>query len=258
MEEVSAFDAKEVGPYGQISSGGPIASCASTPDPAVKAYPKLKSEEPLYATVTFGGGAAPVVRYHFVLDQSEEKPPAADKPKAAADAPQQPAVQQPAAESPKEKADSKTPAKSSATAKRILTLRPATSRTAAMAKYDILYFDANRDLDLTNDPPIHVMKDPPTGLPTGASVKVFDTISFEVPLGGDAGAAKVRVVPVLQEYTSSGFTRRNPRARSSRIPSVKPSCGSCRQRSARPTCASARRNTWRSSCRPVSATTTSR
>ena len=93
MDEVSAFDVKELGPYGSVNVGGQSAMCTPQPNPEVKAYPKLKSKQPLYGVVTFGGGstlvtlgpAPPVptspVRHHFVLDESEQEAPPAETPK---------------------------------------------------------------------------------------------------------------------------------------------------------------------------------
>ena len=44
MEEVSAFDVKELGVSGGLLGGGPMLSCSPTPNPQVKSYPKLKSK----------------------------------------------------------------------------------------------------------------------------------------------------------------------------------------------------------------------
>ena len=92
MEEVSAFDVKEVGPYGVMMMGGQSAFCGPTPNSEVKAYPKFKSKRPMYGTVILGGAvavpvggqpAAPatVTRFQFALDESEAEAPPAEKPK---------------------------------------------------------------------------------------------------------------------------------------------------------------------------------
>jgi len=207
MEEVSAFDIKEAGPYGVAMMGGPSAFCTPTPNPEVKAYPKFKSKRPMYGTAVLDGGRAAVLaggrqgeppapvamaRYHFALDESQDEAPVPEKPK-------EPGA--PGESTEKEASKSK----SSETAKRIAsTLRGiASSEAASQTKYDLLYFDANADGDLTNDPVVHVTKDPPKGLPTGPNVKVFDTLAVQVALGGDAGTAKVRILPVLQAYGPS-------------------------------------------------------
>ena len=56
MEEVSAFDVKEVGPSGIGLVGGPIAMCTPTPDSRGEGLPKLKAKRPLYGRAIFGGG----------------------------------------------------------------------------------------------------------------------------------------------------------------------------------------------------------
>jgi hypothetical protein len=184
MEEVSAFDGQVAGLSVARLGGGPIFMCTPTPNPEVKTYPKLNSKQPLYGTVMFGGarGSAPVVRYHFVLDESEQAAPPAETPKA------------------EEKPESKTepPPKPGTLVERSRLGLPG---SVPETKYDLLYFDANHDLDLTNDPVVKVMKEPPKGLPLGPNLKVFDAIGVEIPAGGDAPAAKVRVVPLLQVYT---------------------------------------------------------
>jgi len=202
MEEVSAFDIKEVGPYGLAMMGGQSAFCTPTPNPDVKAYPKFKSQRPMYGTVILGGAPpvtaagqparpAAVARYHFALDESQEEAAPPEKPKEPG-----------ATEESKEKVKETAKSKSSETAKRIAsTLRGiASSEAGSQTKFDLLYFDANGDGDLTNDPVVHVLKDPPKGLPAGANVKVFDTLAVQVALGGDAGTMKVRILPMLQAY----------------------------------------------------------
>ena len=148
------------------------------------------------------------------MDQSEEDPPAAEKPKAG-DAPSQPAAQpDPAAKSKdsseKLSPDSKSKVEESPAAKRIAeALVPQTTQAGSGTKYDVLYFDANHDLDLTNDSPVKLMKDPPKGLPTGANYRVFDTISVEIPISGGA-PLKVRLIPMFQVFQAQTYTVASP------------------------------------------------
>jgi len=184
MEEVSAFDS-QAGGLSALRMGGPSFMCTPTPNAEVKTYPKLNSKQPLYGSVMFPGGtgAGSAVRYHFVLDESEQAAPPAETPKA------------------EEKPESKTepPPKPGTLVERSRLGLPG---SVPETKYDLLYFDTNHDLDLTNDPVVKVMKEPPKGLPLGPSLKVFDAISVEIPASGDAPAAKVRVAPMLQVYTA--------------------------------------------------------
>lgn len=202
MEEVSAFDVKEVGPYGTVMMGGQPAFCTPTPNPEVKVYPKFKSKRPMYGTVTLGGVPAapavgqpapppPITRCHFALDESEPEAAPSEKPKEPG-----------AAGRSKREAEETRKSTSAETAKRIASaLRGiASSEAGRQVKYDLLYFDANGDGDLTNDPVVHAMKEPPKGLPVELNLKFFDTITMQLPLGGGAPAAKVRILPILQTY----------------------------------------------------------
>ena len=72
------------------------------------------------------------------------------------------------------------------------------------SRYDRLYFDVDRDLDLTNDAVVSPMKDPPYGLAQllngPQATIVFNTVS--IPLGEDpkAKGQAVSVLPVIVLY----------------------------------------------------------
>lgn len=196
MEEVSVFDVKEVGPYGLAFVGGQMAVCTPTPNPEVNAYPKLKSKRPLYGfmmVVRSPTSPAGGVKFHFVLDESGEGAPPADKPNESPDTPKGPA----------DTAASKTEAKSPPPSKPSsmdLRSRFGSLGSATETKYDLLYFDANRDLDLTNDPVVKVTKEPPKGLTVGRNTKVFETINLQFEVPPDPETRKIRVFPTLQAY----------------------------------------------------------
>ena len=171
MKEVSIFDAGEAA-KGRF--GGHFVYCSTTPDAKVTVYPQLKSKRPLYGTLAIDANRFLGERgteYHFVLDASGEpnKGP-----------PQSPPSDPAAAAKAKE--------------------------SEPTENYDLLYFDANRDLDLTNDPVVRLMKKPlPPALAAEAGMPepvVFDSLSFSVDFGPDVGVRPLRVVPLLEEVTA--------------------------------------------------------
>jgi hypothetical protein len=142
-EKDAAFELKEVSIFDNGNAGQPLwramnVQCSTEPFEEVKAYPKLNSKRPLYGKLqlprTAAKEEAPI---YFVLDQSGE----------------QPAVEKKKEEKSAEKKDEKPTSK-----KKAETRRPATPKPSS---YDRLYIDANRDGDLTNDPVIKPMKNPP-------------------------------------------------------------------------------------------------
>jgi hypothetical protein len=76
------------------------------------------------------------------------------------------------------------------------------------AGYDRLYFDANRDLDLTNDPPITLSKEPwPAGLWSYAAKDglLFNEISAPMDFGPGYGVRPVKILPfVFMEKDEAG------------------------------------------------------
>ena len=146
MKEVSVFDeAKDDRSFGLLR--GQYAECKSEANKEVKAYPKLKSERPLYGTVKFDPKLSDPksgMDFYFALDES------------------------------------------GGTGK----------------GYDRLYFDLNRDLDLTNDPVLKPMKDPPSAVavPSGDKQVVFDYLSVQFDYGPKVGARPFRILPRLMMF----------------------------------------------------------
>ena len=67
-----------------------------------------------------------------------------------------------------------------------------------MSSYDRLYFDANRDLDLTNDPVLKPMKDPPwQALPIYSAKErmAFELANIDVDYGPGIGVRPFRIFP---------------------------------------------------------------
>ncbi|MCR4415366.1 MAG: hypothetical protein NUV77_23390 [Thermoguttaceae bacterium] len=166
---------------------GQNADLSREPDKAVKAYPKLKSKTPLYGKVKFDWypGQREGIEYRFVLDESGEAPPTeTDKPEA-----------KPAEEKSLLKSLGQTLLGSKAAPVPPPELPPKRS------SYDRLYFDLNRDLDLSNDPPVAAMKDPKwQALPPWSAVEkqMFDCLAVEFDFGPGLGKRPFRVLPWLR------------------------------------------------------------
>jgi len=184
MREVSAFQAG-VGAGWSPLARGQAAVCKTEPDKEVKAYPKLRSKRPLYGSVTFDASRTDPkagMKFHFVLDESGEAPAdklAAEKSAAA------------------KVSEGKSPSKSGQPLwKEVL------SRLAggAAPRYDRLYFDANRDLDLTNDPVLKPLPDPPPGaVPDyrAQQIAAFDYLNVPFDYGPGMGRRPFRILPRL-------------------------------------------------------------
>ena len=168
LQEVSVFD----GGVGEALFRGAYAQVATEPFKEVKAYPKLKSKQPLYGKLQFDRSLANPegIAIYFVLDESGETPPAAK---------------------PAEKKPEK---------------RHAADRK--LSSYDRLYIDANRDGDLTNDPLLKPMKDPPWKFFPGYDFKermAFELAKIAVDCGPGIG---VRPFPVFPWFMVSGDEKR--------------------------------------------------
>jgi len=167
MQEVLVFEEKGKEGGGAVRYpllGGQFANCTATPNPQVKAYPKLNSKRPLYGAAFFGRDPAKpsaAARFDFVLEESHP-------------------AKQPEGEQPAVKYD-----------------------------YDRLYLDVNRDLDLTNDPPIGVRKEPPPGLPRLAAgrieLRVFDYVSLSLDDDPAGKGRPVRLLPLFTGYQDRGY-----------------------------------------------------
>lgn len=209
MREVSAFAiAGTNNRNSYLLVRGQSAQCSTEPDKEVKAYPKLNSAKPLYGKVKFGRTSDnPVagVEYHFVIDESGEKTtkPIKDKP----------AGSQPYT---KEAANAKPGSGGSLLQSLVSALTGATTSTPPAAPirpptYDRLYFDANRDLDLTNDPVILPIKDPPAGAnPANApsiQTVIYDALAILFDYGPGLGKRPFRLLPrlMIQEYEGKQY-----------------------------------------------------
>jgi len=181
---------------------GQYASCSNSPNPAVKVYPKLNSKRPLYGTVTFDSSyyeAKAGVTYHFVLDESAEPEKKPDPAK----------TEKKAGESKEKKSDLL-----ASIAKALVGSEPARSTPIRPDQvkntYDLLYFDRNGDLDLTNDGAIKRAEKPAfEGLPEQPNTCCFDELALTFDFGPAAGKRPVILVPRLQvsapNYAHVGF-----------------------------------------------------
>ncbi len=173
LDEVPVFG-KEEGAAGSPGRypGGQYVQCSTQPSKQVKRYPKLNSKKPLYGSVVFDGSFVdPSVGtvFHFVLDQSGDAPLAeSGKPEAA---------------------------KSNSL---LATLARALSgEKPEPVPYDRLYFDINRDLDLTNDRVLKPAKEPPFP-PSPYEGPIFEDLVVPMDFGPGLGMRPVRLIPRLR------------------------------------------------------------
>ncbi|MHC4402785.1 MAG: hypothetical protein ACYTG0_24245 [Planctomycetota bacterium] len=172
---------------------GQYAQCETEPSEKVKAYPELKSKKPLYGAVTFareisrpGSG----VEYYFVIDESGGPPPGDEGGDA---------VDTAVDETPAAEGRSLLESLVTALSGEEEPSRPSMARL--MGTYDRLYFDLNRDLDLTNDPVLGPMKGPPAKALPQRSVEqwsVFDHLRVPFDHGAEAGTRPFELLPRLE------------------------------------------------------------
>lgn len=178
LEEASVLERWEGEMQDMRQVSGQYVRCTTEPSKQVKAYPKLNSKKPLYGTATFD--ANPVapgagIKFHFVLDESGETPKGEEK----------------------KEGDKK---KSSLLEALSKSLQGAAIKEVSppMPRYDRLYIDLNRDLDLTNDPVVTLLKEPPKDLPQrGRESVVFGPLSIPFDLGPGAGVRPTKILPQL-------------------------------------------------------------
>jgi hypothetical protein len=188
LQEVSIFDQKQDAELARLPMfGGQTAQCSSQPAKEVKAYPKLKSKRPLYGAIILNRDPAkpgPAMKFYFVLDESGT--------------PEQPA----------KKPDEKPAEKSGENVAGPGILGVLAESARPKYHYDRLYFDANHDLDLTNDPVISLMKDPPEGVfRSGLDrqyYRVFDAVTASLGDDPTVKGQSVRMLPVLIAYSGQG------------------------------------------------------
>lgn len=133
---------------------GPYAQCSGERSKTVKAYPKLKSKQPLYGELRFDGDLYdPTLgkAVYFVLDESGEQPKPSEE---------------------KKEADDK---------KQVLLIQ------SDAAKYDRLYVDLNGDGDLTNDAVLKLTEKSPAGAPAPIGQRLFEAFSLPVDYGAPTG-----------------------------------------------------------------------
>jgi len=175
MQDLSIFDLPDEMQHivAQAAGGVVGTSGSSQPDKDVKAYPKLRSKQPLYGSVSLGQDRRQPSKgkaYHFVLDESG----AAEKPKAV----------KPDESKPKEE------------------------KAAQKPQYDRLHFDANGDLDLTNDPVVSLHEGglgSLRGLVGQVSTKIFDSVSVPLAAGAPAGKGRMQYLPIWMDQGEYKF-----------------------------------------------------
>ncbi|MBN2579703.1 MAG: hypothetical protein JXB10_12000 [Pirellulales bacterium] len=193
MREVSAFE-KHNPQAGRRLTRGAYVECSTEPDKEVKVYPPLKSKQPLYGKVKFdrnlqGEG----IEYHFVLDQSGQPPPGKEEK-----------------EKPEEKDNDKKTEKKpfwKSLSKKLARLGEIDRdpehpllKSGSLSRYDRLYFDVNHDLDLTNDPVLKPMQNPPwQDLPPWQVQEkmVFEYLDVAIDYGPGVGVRPFRILPWL-------------------------------------------------------------
>jgi hypothetical protein len=186
--EQSVFEMREVSVLDELSKakqgdenlyqllGGEYAICRTQASPQVKAYPKLNSKQALYGSVTFAQSYVDPtagLEFQFVLDESAES----------------------ARQEPQKK-------EGASLLKSLVGALVGSPAALSVAHYDRLYFDANRDLDLTNDPVVTLMENPPPGIARltgeGGTSRIFQQLSVKFDYGPELGAQPFRLVPWLR------------------------------------------------------------
>ncbi len=199
MEKISLLGDDSGKPQStMVSPGGRYLPLRNTPNEEVKKYPQFKSRRPLYGSVTFGEGSTmpagvemygglPVMGGTRVLAQAPAKSDSGIRFFYALDE---------SGPDEEEKAES---------AGVLDTLADAVGeprRIVVTGKYDRLYFDANRDLDLTNDPVVEPMADQ-SKLGTTSSGVVFEAVSVPVKEADGLGPSPLEVLPRLRQQSSA-------------------------------------------------------
>jgi hypothetical protein len=176
LDEVPAFDREG---YKEAYLVGQYVQCSTQPSKQVKRYPKLNSKKPLYGSVVFDGSlvdpSAGTV-FHFVLDESG----GAGRAKSEKD------------EAAKSSALLSTLAKALTGEK----TEPPPPKPPEPILYDRLYFDVNRDLDLTNDRVLQPAKGPPLR-PSPYKGPTFENLVVPMDFGPGLGKRPVRLIPRL-------------------------------------------------------------
>jgi hypothetical protein len=192
LVEMSAFFGNQDNPHFYRLTSGQYAPCSIEPNDKVKVYPKLKSKRPWYGSVIFDRDIRDPKagrEFHFVLDESGEE---LSFDRAAAEK----------------------------TGPSLLdrlaglfgggTTQQFDTTSLQEGSYDRLYFDLNRDLDLTNDPVLKPMKNPSLGaIPRqDANQKlIYDYLNVEFDYGPGLGNRPFRILPrlMIQEHEGEEY-----------------------------------------------------
>ncbi len=181
MEKLSLLQGDMSGSSVLAMGSGSYTRTSFERDDRVKKYPELKSDRPIFGSVMFGGNRFDPnagTRHFFAIDESGEDQPAATD----------------------------TTVNRSVLEILGVALKGNTATTATRAvarKYDRLYFDADGDLDLTNDPVVKPMEDPPSRLASSGCV-VFDPLKVGFDHGPGLGTRPAQIVPRLRVSGGSG------------------------------------------------------
>ena len=200
MEEVQAFGKGEMGGGPRLRfPSGQFARCSTTPNKEVKAYPALKSKQPLYGSVTFDSNffdPKAGTTYYFVLDESGEAEKKADADGGKTEA-KKPAKTKKKAGEAKEKKSSLLNALAKSAEKTVPAVtEEAFGRPRSQGTYDRLYFDLNRDRDLTNDGVIKASEKPPfEGMPVFSAGRWFEELKVSFDFGAPLGKRPCVLVP---------------------------------------------------------------
>lgn len=215
MEEISLFDQAQDTNVGNMPMiRGITAALTTRPAKEVKAYPKLNSKQPLYGCAILNQdpekpgkeNSNKATKYYFVLDQSPQAVEAAKpKEKKAGDRPDKDKSDKNKADKnakPVAKQNNAVEVEGEETESFIVTNQPA-ARPNAAGRYDLLYFDADHDLDLTNDPVVHVVKERPKAmarwLGNEENLSIFDAVTVSLAEGQSA-----RLVPMMWACGNAG------------------------------------------------------
>lgn len=184
----AVFEMREVSPFeatgSQVLVQGQYARCETGPNESVKVYPELKSKQPLYGVVKFSRNHVKPeagVEYHFVIDESGDVAPA-----------EEPSLLQ-------------TPSDA------ICESGSGLAKPTPMENtYDRMYFDVNRDLDLTNDGVLRPAENPPAVVIPSRQAKqkvVFEDIALTFDFGAEIGSRPFPVLPrlIVSEYQGKDY-----------------------------------------------------
>ena len=215
LEEVPAFGQEEAGGRVQYRyPRGQSVACLPTASSAVKAYPKLNSKRPLYGAVRFDAAPADPASgrtFHFVLDEAGDVD-AAPRPDGDAGAKPAPAEGQKATPAEGQTAASGPAASQTDLLGKLaqgLTAKPAPANPFGAPRvvkqtYDLLYFDRNGDLDLTNDDVLRLTAKPVfEAMPAGQMRGLSGELELAFDFGPELGQRSVPLAVSVYAYQTA-------------------------------------------------------